>query len=354
MLDVGCWMFPRRSRLQRVLAAAALCAITLLPVGARAQDDTAAPPARKGKKAEHPVNFIPATADPLMGDWQGEGGCVAQVLPVGEGKYRAVLLTAFDTEDKPIAVLEGTVSGDGVTLSGEGWSGSIKQGQFTGAKGEQKFSLKRVTRKSPTLGAWPPKGAVVLFDGTNLDAWAKKNGKSWLEEDGPARWKLIEGGAVEVVPGSDCIITHRKFGDCKVHVEFRTLGYPSNSGVFLEDRYEVNINETYARPEQSPNAGFDNCTDTAKPRIRPCRPPLEWQTYDIEFHAPKFDAKGEKTANARATVLFNGVKIYDNQELNQPKGAARRLGEAPAGPLMLQEHGMPLQFRNVWLVETGN
>jgi 3-keto-disaccharide hydrolase len=341
----------------RPLLIAALSCTLILPLGrlALAQDDSDAPSApKKGKKVERPVNFIPATADPLMGDWQGEGGCVAQVLPLGGGKYRANLLTAFDTEGSPVAVLAGEASGGSVTFSGDGWSAAIKQGQFTGSKGDRKFDLKRVTRKPPTLGAPPPKGAIVLFDGKNLDAWAKKNGKSWLEEDGPARWKLVEGGVVEVVTNSDCIITHRKFGDCKVHVEFRTLGYPSNSGVFLQDRYEANINETYARLEQSPNAGFDNCTDNAKPRIRPCRPPLEWQTFDIDFHAPKFDAAGQKTANARATVLFNGVKIYDNQELNRPKGAASRLGEAPTGPLMLQEHGMPLQFRNIWLVETGS
>ena len=338
-----------------ILTTVLLCALALpLRGAAPAQQDSESQPARKGKKAESPVSFVPATADPLMGDWQGEGGYVAQVLPLADGKYRANLLTGFDTESSPLAVLDGAASGGSVTFSGEGWNGVVKQGQFTGSKGEQKFSLNRVARKSPTLGAPPPKGAVVLFDGKNLDAWAKKNGKSWLEEDGPARWKLIEGGAVEVVPGSDCIITHRKFGDCKLHVEFRTLGYPSNSGLFLQTRYEVNINETYARLDQSPNAGFDNCTEDAKPRLRPCRPPLEWQTYDIEFHAPRFDADGKKTANARATVLFNGVKVYDNQELNRPKGAASRLGEAPTGPLMLQDHGVPIQFRNVWLLETGS
>ncbi len=334
---------------------ALLCSLALALQAAPApQADSENQAAAKGKKAEQPVAFVPATPDPLMGDWQGDGGYVAQVLPLGGGKYRANLLAAFDTDASPLAILEGAASGDSVTFSGEGWGATIRQGQFTGGRGGQRFSLRRVTRKPPTLGAPPPLGAVVLFDGRNLDAWAKKKGKSWLEEDGPARWKLVEGGAVEVAPDSDCLITHRRFGDCKLHLEFRTLGFPSNSGVFLQDRYEVNINETYARPDQSPNAGLDNCTEDARPRIRPCRPPLEWQTYDIEFRAPRFDAAGNKTANARATVLFNGVKIYDNQELNRPKGAASRLGEAPTGPLMLQEHGMPIQFRNVWLVETGN
>ena len=320
---------------------------------AGAQDETEAQP-KKGKKTEHPVDFIPATSDPLMGDWQGEGCCVAQVLPLGGGKYRACLLSAFDTETNTLAVLQGQASAEGVAFSGEGWTAQIKKGELAGNKGDKSFRLKHVTRPPLTLGAPPPKGAVVLFDGHNLDSWAKKNGKNWLEEAGPAGWKLVEGGVAEVVPGSDCLITHQKFGDCKLHVEFRTLGYPSNSGVFLQDRYEVNINETYARPEQSPNGGFDNCTENARPGIRPCRAPLEWQTFDIDFHAPRFDAAGKKTANARATVLFNGVGIYDNQELNRPKGAASRLGEAPTGPLMLQEHGMPVQFRNVWLAESGS
>ena len=88
-------------------------------------------------------------------------------------------------------------------------------------------------------------------------------------EDGPARWKLVEGGAVEVVPGTDCIIARQKFGDCKIHAEFRTLGGPSNSGIYLQMRYEVNINETYGRLEGTPNAGFDNCAPkSAAPRIR--------------------------------------------------------------------------------------
>ncbi len=111
-------------------------------------------------------------------------------------------------------------------------------------------------------------------------------------------------------------------------VEFRTVGAPSNSGVFLEDRYEANINETYGRTDGEPNGGFDNCTENAHPKIRPCFPPLAWQTFDIDFHAPRFDSNGKKTASANATVLFNGVKIYDHQELELPHGAASRMGEA--------------------------
>jgi hypothetical protein len=204
------------------------------------------------------------------------------------------------------------------------------------------------TPEPATLGEKPPAGAVVLFDGKNFDAWTKKKGKDWLVPDGPVTWKLVDG-AMEVVPGADSIISKQTFGDCRVHVEFRTLGAPTNSGVYLQARYEVNITETYGQTTGGISGGLDNCSPV-KPSIRAARPPLTWQTLDIEFTAPRFDAAGKKTEPARATIFLNGVKLYDRQELNPPKGAAGRLGEAATGPLFLQEHGAPLQFRNIWVV----
>jgi hypothetical protein len=208
------------------------------------------------------------------------------------------------------------------------------------------------TPESPTLGAKAPAGAVVLFDGTSLDAWAKKAGKDWLKADGPAGWKLVEGGAVEVVPASDSLISHRKFGDIRLHAEFRTLGAPTNSGIYFQARYEVDINETYGRPDGNACGNLGNCTPKGTaPRTRAARAPLQWQTLDIEFTAPRFDGSGRKIAKPKATVRLNGVEIYQDQELDPPTGAAGRLGEAATGPLLLQEHGMPLQFRNIWVVE---
>jgi hypothetical protein len=303
---------------------------------------------------EKPVTFIPAKPDPLIGDWQGKDShYVAQIYFTEDGKYQANLLKQFDTENNVVAVLLGASSGDKITFNGDGWSGTLTDKHFKGGKAGETFDLQPITRTPPALGAKPPKGAVMLFDGHDLGAWAKKNGKSWLEEDGPAQWKVLPDGALEVVPGTDCLITHQKFGDCHLHLEFRTLGLPCNSGVFIQTRYEANINETYGRLDRAPNAGFDNCLPSGgKPKIRPCLPPLAWQTFDIDFRAPRFDASGKKTQKARATVLFNGVKIYNDQELDAPHLAAGRLGEAPTGPLMLQEHGMPVQFRNIWLLET--
>ena len=211
------------------------------------------------------------------------------------------------------------------------------------------------TPEPATLGAKPPAGAIVLFDGKNFDAWAKKAGKDWLKEDGPSKWKLVpfdglragEGGAMEVIPATDCLISHAKFGDIRLHAEFRTLG-----AIYFQTRYEVNINETFGATTGTANGGLDNCTPKGTaPRVRASRPPLVWQTLDVDFTAPRFDAAGTKTAKARATVLLNGVEIYHEQELDLPTGAAGRLGEAATGPLMLQEHGMPVQFRNIWVVE---
>ena len=300
---------------------------------------------------EEPIDsrFRPIAADAKLGDWQGTPGYVAQVVPTDGGQYEVHLFGAFDEPDaKPLAVLKGAPDG----LAGDGWTASIRDGHLRGQKADKHFDLQHVTRTPPSLGVKPPPGAIVLFDGKNLDAWANKKGKDWLVEDGPAPWKIVADGVLEVVPGTGGgIITHRKFGDCHLHVEFRTLGAPSNSGVFLETRYEANINETYGKLDGTPNGGFDNCTTGAEPKIRACLPPLAWQTFDIDFVAPRFDAAGNKISPAKATVLFNGVKIYDHQPLEKPHGAAGRLGEAPTGPLMLQEHGMPLQFRNIWVVE---
>jgi len=299
--------------------------------------------------AEKPVAFVPAKADPLLGDYKADSaaGPVAQVFLTPDGKYQANIFKAFDSDEKPIAVLTGEAN----ALSGGGWSGTIDASHFTATKDSDRIELKHTTRNSPTLAAAPPTGATILFDGKSLDAWAKKAGKSWLTEEGPAPWKIIDGGAVEVVPGSDSIISKQKFGDCHVHLEFRTLGAPTNSGVYLQTRYEVNISETYGKLEGGGTGGLDNCTDKVRPRVRASLPPLSWQTLDIDFRAPRFDAAGAKTASARASVSLNGVKIYDDQELQPPHGAAGKLGEAATGPLMLQEHGVPLQFRNVWVVE---
>jgi hypothetical protein len=328
------------------------------------------PKKKKSKKVEVPHAFYWAASDPLRGDWQGTGGYVAQVIraedkmlsvndqvanPDDVGKYQANIFRKFDVpNDKPVVILQGELAGGDVTFSGDGWAGAIESGHFKASKGSESFDLQHINRVPPSLGAKPPKGAIVLFDGTNMDAWARMKEKDWLTEDGPAQWHLIGGGAMEVVPRAGNLISHKWFGDCKIHVEFRNIGGPTNSGVYIQDRYEANINEVYGRLDGNPCAGFDNCTPAdAKPGIRCSRPPLEWQTLDIDFHAPRFDAAKNKIADPRVTMLFNGTLLYNDRALGPVTLNAARLGEAPTGPIQLQEHGMPTQFRNIWVLEGG-
>jgi hypothetical protein len=337
---------------------AALCAIALPLHGADDSGTTSPQPkadasttTNRVRKVEKAPHFIRATADPLIGDWQGDGGLVAQVYLTPAGKYQANLLTAFDTPSNVIAVLEGPAPGGAIAFSGAGWSGAIDQSHFTGGNGDKKFDLQHVERTSPTLGAKPPDGAIVLFDGHNLDAWAKKKGQEWLVENGAVPWKLLPDGTLEIIPTTESIITHQKFGDCHLHLEFRTIGYPSKSAVFLETRYEININETYGHTTGTMTGGMDNTTLAGAPRVRAALPPLAWQTFDVDFRAPRFDAAGKKTENPRITVLLNGVNIYDDKQLDPPHLSAGRLGEAPTGPIMLQDHQTPLQYRNIWIVD---
>lgn len=319
------------------------------------------------RKVELPHPFYWAAPDLLRGDWQGQGSYVAQVVPVMDriysvedlipqqednNKYEVHIFRQFDVaNDKPVAVLNGTLDRGTLTLEGDGWTGSIADGHFKATSGSESIDLQHITRTPPTLGMKPPPGAIVLFDGTNIDSWAKMMEKEWLKEDGPARFHLVPDGAMESVPRGGNIISHRQFGDAKIHVEFRTIGGPTNSGVYIQDRYEANINETYGSLKSNPNGQFDNSVP-GKPGIRASRPVLEWQTFDIDFKAPRFDASGKKIANAKVTLLLNGEVMYQDQDLGPVILNAAKLGEAPTGPIQLQEHGMPCQFRNIWVVET--
>ena len=138
-----------------------------------------AAPQSTSKKVELAHPFYWAASDPLRGDWQGEGGYVAQVVRAEDkilsvpnlipdaddvGKYQANIFRKFDVpNDKPLAVLHGVLSGSTVTFSGDGWSGTIANGHFKGNKGDEAFDLQHVTRMPPSMGAKPPAGAVRLI-----------------------------------------------------------------------------------------------------------------------------------------------------------------------------------------------
>jgi hypothetical protein len=193
----------------------------------------------------------------------------------------------------------------------------------------------------------PPADAVVLFDGKDLSKWKSVGG-------GEAKWK-IEDGILAVAPGAGNIMSAEEFGDVQVHVEWaapapaRGEGQDrGNSGVYLEGRYEIQVldcynNKTYFNGQTAAFYGH------AAPLVNACRKPGEWQTYDIIFHAPK-PLSGGKTKPGSFTVLHNGVLVQDHIPVEgEATTAASFSGASEKGPLVLQDHGHPVRFRNVWV-----
>jgi len=161
---------------------------------------------------------------------------------------------------------------------------------------------------------------------------------------------------MRVKPRTGSIITRKQFTDVKLHIEFRTPFIPEkrgqargNSGVYLQGRYEVQVLDSYGLE------GLDNeCGGIYKvgpPLVNMCAPPTQWQTYDITFRAPRFDAAGNSISKPTLTVFHNGVKVHDKTEVSGATTASLG-GKAsePAG-IYLQDHGNPVEFRNIWLVE---
>jgi Domain of Unknown Function (DUF1080) len=197
-----------------------------------------------------------------------------------------------------------------------------------------------------------PKDAVILFDGKNLDKWAMRN-----DEKMPAPWDVLEGGVAQAKIGD--IVTKKQFGDhFKLHVEFRVPYLPDqkgqargNSGVYVQGRYEVQVLDSYGLDSKNNDCGA--IYEVAAPLVNACKAPTVWQSYDIEFTAPKCE-DGKKTEPARMTVHQNGVLIQDDVKIAVDNTRAGRGGEpCTPGPIMLQYHGAPVQFRNIWLVR-GN
>ena len=309
--------------------------------------------------------------DPFMGNRQGtwrlddgtdSGPVAAQVIALGQGQYRARFFEEFDVRVPAIAELEGRLDEARVSFSGPGrYEGNEftlqavlekdkLAGTFNGQDFSGSFTLEKVIRLSPTLGAKPPKGAIVLFDGSNFDEW-----KHSADKTGSVQWKLVDG-AMEVAPGTNTIRTKKEFADIKLHIEFRTPFMPEergqgrgNSGVYLQGRHEVQVLDSFGLEGLSNECG--GIYGASQPMVNMCAPPMQWQTYDITFRAARFDGSKQKLEDARMTVLHNGVKIHDNVELT------RITKEDPGGDLLqwggiyLQDHGNPVQYRNIWVVE---
>jgi hypothetical protein len=251
-------------------------------------------------------------------------------------------------------------------LPGAGWDSKTVNTTVMDANAVKKLiggGWTQTERKSPTLGAKPPDGAIVLFDGNNTDAWEK--GRVTAD-------KLLQEGTQ----------TKRKFKNFTLHLEFMLPYKPAtplsnqdrgNSGVYIFNRYEVQLLESFGlhyfantHEERAWAAAFEkevgfkpasNRTQYCgsmylfkTPALNAATPPLTWQTYDITFVAPKFE-DGKKTINARISVVWNGIKVHDSLDLPKGTGAGGGKPEIPEDVICLQEHHNPIRFRNIWLVE---
>ena len=203
--------------------------------------------------------------------------------------------------------------------------------------------------KSFSENAAPPADAIVLFDGKNLSQWRDR------KTGGPAQWK-IEDGVLFCTKGY--IETTNQFRDLQLHLEFREPTPPKgdgqsrgNSGVFLMGRYEIQVLDCYKNPTYA-----DGSTGAVyaqhPPLANACRPPGEWQTYDIVFNVPHFDADGKVTVPGYVTVVLNGVVVQNHQAIRgetSHRSVGKYTAHGPTGPLALQDHNNPVAFRNIWV-----
>ncbi len=269
-------------------------------------------------------------------DWGG-----AQVIALGEGNFRLVTYRGglpgggWDREFKQETA--GKRDGERIVLAGENnYRAEIANGKISiSLQNGGPYTMEKTERRSPTLGAKPPPGAIVLFDGTSADAWAGGH----LDER-----HLLAAGCK----------SKQSFTNFTAHLEFLLPFVPlargqdrGNSGVYLQDRYEVQVLDSFGlKGENNECGGFYS---QAAPSMNMCFPPLTWQTYDIDFASAKYDEAGKKTKNAVVTIEHNGVTIHENLELKGPTPGGKK--ENPGGgPLQIQGHGNPVFYRNIWVV----
>lgn len=335
-------------RMQFVAAFFAAVGFLLVNAEARAQARRATPPTFTDAASAGP-DFL------LQGEYagwaylsnRGAEHTGLQIVALGDGKFDAVRYrgglpgAGWDRATK--SKLSGNIEEGRLFLANEDGGFIVGNGVAVAVDraGRELGRLPRVTRSSPTMGLAPPTNATVLFAGGPTDNLEKS--------------KLSPEGLL--MPE---VLTKMPVGAFHLHLEFRTPFMPTargqsrgNSGVYIQRRYEVQILDSFGL-----DGVFNECGSLYRqtpPDQNMCLPPLTWQTYDIWFTPPRFIADGQaadgptKIANARITVLHNGVPIHWHREITGKTGGGRPEAPEPL-PIQLQDHGNPVVFRNVWIV----
>ena len=296
--------------------------------------------------------FFPAEPDPFVGDYSGRWiGKVevdpelhAQVIALGNDSYRIRFVPKLFLRTPQVDVVEAKAENGRLAFDGDSVRGEIVDGRIRGerTRGNDTFDLMKVTHASPTMGTEAPAGAKVL----GKDAWQPADG-----------WELGEDGLITVTPKGGYLTSKETFKDLEMHMEFRNSFMPrqrgqqrSNSGVFLQDVYEVQILDSYGL-----EGVYDECGALYKvmaPKVNACAPPAEWQTYDIVYRAPRYE-NDELVEDPRITVRHNGVLIHHEQVMPWITAwtEEERLAPPPkdAGHIKLQGHNNYVQFRNIWV-----
>jgi len=322
--------------------------------------------------------------DPYTGNWSGTVKSNGKESPVHatviayKNRYEVTFRAEPDPRKPAIVIFNGTVQMDklvfekdlsarptdatsangGVPNKAMPWSGQAKGHELKGTIGGGEtgtFSLQKVPfQASPTLGEKAAVGAAVLFDGTHLKSWESKQAPK-----DSIQWIITEAGALEVVSQRDGkktkqdLRTHDDFGDYRLHLEFKLAYKPeatgqarSNSGIIHLGVYETQILDSFGLYGRDNECG--GIYKTREPDRNAGYPAGLWQTYDIEFKAPRFSTEGNKTTDARMTVRLNGILIHHDVAVPKPTGGGK---ETARGPIVLQDHGNPVQFRNIWVVK---
>jgi hypothetical protein len=274
------------------------------------------------------------------GAWGAAPGVGLQVISRGDSRFDAVLyaggLPGGGWDGRPPSNLSGSRDGERLSLE------SVREQVVITPEGAalknaagRTAHLRKVERRSWSLGSPPPPGATVLFNGTSLELFARG---AAMTEDG-----LLKEGAITSAP----------VGDFQIHLEFQLPYMPyargqgrGNSGVYIQQRYEVQILDSFGLSgEANECAGLYRQT---APDVNMCLPPLAWQTYDIFFHPAQWNSRGEKIGDAQITVLHNGFTVHNGRVIPTKTGAGK--AESPELlPITLQNHGDPVRFRNIWI-----